>query len=272
MLEVEPAIVDQEGAEPLVLSPGVPPEVEFKDVSFRYSDEREILKGISFTIAPGERLAVVGSSGAGKSTLVKLLFRFYDPTPNATQHSGSVKINGQAIQGLQQKTVRDAIGIVPQDTVLFNDSIQENIRYGRIDASDEEVRQAIKLAHLEGFISSLPMGVDTKVGERGLKLSGGEKQRVAIARTILKGAPIMVFDEATSSLDSRSEQAIMTALKELQRGHTSLTIAHRLSTIADADRIIVMGEGQIIEQGSHQELLEKNGLYTQMYRMNFSEE
>ena len=266
MLEVEPAIVDQEGAEPLVLSPGVPPEVEFKDVSFRYSDEREILKGISFTIAPGERLAVVGSSGAGKSTLVKLLFRFYDPTPNATQHSGSVKINGQAIQGLQQKTVRDAIGIVPQDTVLFNDSIQENIRYGRIDASDEEVRQAIKLAHLEGFISSLPMGVDTKVGERGLKLSGGEKQRVAIARTILKGAPIMVFDEATSSLDSRSEQAIMTALKELQRGHTSLTIAHRLSTIADADRIIVMGEGQIIEQGSHQELMDRNSAYSALWQ------
>ncbi|MFK8019089.1 MAG: ABC transporter ATP-binding protein/permease [Pseudomonadales bacterium] len=265
MLEVKPAIVDQAGAEALKLSNGVPPKIEFDDVSFRYSDEREILNGISFTIAPGERLAVVGSSGAGKSTLVKLLFRFYDPTPGATQQRGSIQIDGQAIEGLQQKSVRDAIGIVPQDTVLFNDTIQENIRYGRIDASDEEVQEAIKLAHLSDFISSLPMGVDTKVGERGLKLSGGEKQRVAIARTILKGAPIMVFDEATSSLDSRSEQAIMTALKELQRGHTSLTIAHRLSTIADADRIIVMGDGQIVEQGSHQQLMDRDGAYSALW-------
>jgi ATP-binding cassette subfamily B protein len=228
-------------------------------VQFSYRPDRTILHDISFDILPGQKVAVVGESGSGKSTLVKLLFRFYDTT------KGSISIDGQDINEVNQHSLRRAIGIVPQDTVLFNDTILENIRYGRPDATDAEVQQAIDLAHLRAFITSLPDGEQTPVGERGLKLSGGEKQRVAIARTILKRPPILVFDEATSSLDSQSEQAILTAIKEISLGHTSLVIAHRLSTIVDADKIVVMGQGQILEQGSHSELLAINGAYKKLW-------
>lgn len=229
-------------------------------MSFSY-DERPILRDVSFKVAAGKKVAVVGDSGAGKSTLIKLLFRFYDVD------QGAIKIDGQDIRHLTQDALRRAIAIVPQDTVLFNDSLVENIRYGRPSASDEEVRNAIKLAHLEQFIDSLAQGWDTKVGERGLKLSGGEKQRVAIARAILKGSPVLVFDEATSSLDSRSEQAILSALREVAKGHTSLVVAHRLSTIVDADQIVVLSQGEIVEQGNHQTLLLANGLYAKLWRI-----
>lgn len=266
LLDEQPTVRDAVDAVELQLPADKPPSVQFSNVSFRYNNDRDILNNLDFTIHPGEKVALVGGSGAGKSTLVKLLFRFYDPSLDGQSEAGQVLINGQNIAQCTQKSVRDAIGIVPQDTVLFNDTILENIRYGRIDASDQEVRDAIKMAHLQDFIASLPDGVDTTVGERGLKLSGGEKQRVAIARTILKGAPILVFDEATSSLDSRSERAIMSALKEFQQGHTSLTIAHRLSTVVDSDRIIVMGEGGIVEQGSHDFLLQSDGAYAALWR------
>lgn len=257
LLRQAPKINDAEQAEELVVTSGA---ISFDQVSFHYREDRPILQDLSFTLEPGQKVAVVGESGAGKSTLVKLLFRFYDV------NAGSIKIDGQDISKVTQQSLRKAIGIVPQDTVLFNDSILENIRYGRPDASDEDVQQAIDLAHLRGFIDALPDGHQTKVGERGLKLSGGEKQRVAIARTILKRPPILVFDEATSSLDSQSEQAILQALKEIAKGHTSLVIAHRLSTIVDADKIVVMAKGQIIEQGSHQQLLDRQGAYSQLWK------
>lgn len=234
-------------------------QIEFKQVGFNYHSDRPILQNVSFVVKAGQKVAVVGESGAGKSTLVKLLFRFYDV------NSGSICIDGQNIRDVNQHSLRQAIGIVPQDTVLFNDTIFENIRYGRPNASDAQVQQAINLAHLQGFIESLPDGSNTQVGERGLKLSGGEKQRVAIARTILKRPPIMVFDEATSSLDSQSEQSILNALREIADGHTSLVIAHRLSTIIDADNIVVMHKGQIVEQGTHAELLIHNGNYAQLW-------
>lgn len=234
-------------------------QIEFKQVGFNYHSDRPILQNVSFVVKAGQKVAVVGESGAGKSTLVKLLFRFYDV------NSGSICIDGQNIRDVNQHSLRQAIGIVPQDTVLFNDTIFENIRYGRPNASDAQVQQAINLAHLQGFIESLPDGSNTQVGERGLKLSGGEKQRVAIARTILKRPPIMVFDEATSSLDSQSEQSILNALREIADGHTSLVIAHRLSTIIDADNIVVMHKGQIVEQGTHAELLIHNGNYSQLW-------
>ncbi|MCP4236955.1 MAG: ATP-binding cassette domain-containing protein, partial [Aestuariibacter sp.] len=214
----------------------------------------------NFTIEPGTKVAIVGESGAGKSTLVKLLFRFYDPV------SGAVRIDDQDISTVTQHSLRQHIGIVPQDTVLFNDTIGENIRYGRPDATEQEIQQAIRLAHLEQFIASLPDGINTQVGERGLKLSGGEKQRVAIARAILKRPAIMVFDEATSSLDSQSEQAILSALREVAEGHTSMVIAHRLSTIIDADKILVMQQGQIVEQGTHSELLSQQGVYAGLWQ------
>jgi ABC-type transport system involved in Fe-S cluster assembly fused permease/ATPase subunit len=245
-----------EDAPDLVVTHGA---ITFNQVQFHYLADRPILKNINFTIKPGQKIAIVGESGAGKSTLVKLLFRFYDPS------KGSITIDGQDIKKVNQQSLRRAIGIVPQDTVLFNDSIFENIRYGRPDATDTEVQQAIDLAHLRTFITSLPDGDGTQVGERGLKLSGGEKQRVAIARTILKRPPILLFDEATSSLDSQSEQAILRALEEIAQGHTSLVIAHRLSTIVDADTIVVMGDGEIIEQGTHHGLLAQGGAYQRLW-------
>jgi len=234
--------------------------ISFQNVEFYYQQQRPILKNVSFEIQAGEKVAIVGESGAGKSTLVKLLFRFYDIT------GGKVLIDNQDISRVSQESLRQSIAIVPQETVLFNDSIYENIRYAKPDASEEEVHQAIELAHLQHFIASLPQGAQTKVGERGLKLSGGEKQRVAIARCILKGAPILLFDEATSSLDSHSEQAILNALSEIAQDHTSLVIAHRLSTIVDADKILVMSQGQIVEQGNHQQLLAQQGLYSRMWQ------
>lgn len=256
LLRQTPKVEDSTDAGELIVTKG---EIEFKGVSFHYRSDRPIIKNISFRIAPGQKVAVVGASGAGKSTLVKLLFRFYDVS------DGQILIDGQDIRTISQASLRANIGIVPQDTVLFNDSILENIRYGRPDAADQEVQQAIDLAHLREFIQQLPEGENTKVGERGLKLSGGEKQRVAIARTILKRPPIMAFDEATSSLDSQSEQAILSALKDIAKGHTSLAIAHRLSTIVDADKIVVLDKGEVAEQGNHQSLLAADGLYKQLW-------
>ncbi len=257
LLDTKPAIVDAPDATTLeVGSAGI----TFDNVSFGYRPDREILKNVSFTIEPGKKVAVVGASGAGKSTLVKLLFRFYDPT------AGAVRVNGQDIRNHTQRSLRQSVGIVPQDTVLFNDSIIENIRYGRPDASDEDVAQAIRLAMLEDLIDRLPEGGDTLVGERGLKLSGGEKQRVSIARTILKDSPILVFDEATSSLDTKSEQAILASLRDIARDHTSLVIAHRLSTVVDADNIVVLDHGEIVEQGSHHELLSRGGHYAALWQ------
>ncbi|MCG9721317.1 ABC transporter ATP-binding protein/permease [Shewanella sp. Isolate7] len=232
--------------------------LRFEGVSFRYGD-RPILSDVSFEIPAGHKVAIVGDSGAGKSTIVKLLFRFYEA------QQGVITIDGHDTKALTQHALRSAIAIVPQDTVLFNDSLLENIRYGLPGASDEQVKEAIELAHLSHFVSQLSEGWYTKVGERGLKLSGGEKQRVAIARAILKGSPLLVFDEATSSLDSHSEQAILNALKEMAKGHTSLVIAHRLSTVVDADQILVLSQGKIVERGDHQSLLAANGLYKKLW-------
>lgn len=238
--------------------------IVFDNITFAYNAKRPIIKGISFRVNAGEKVAVVGQSGSGKSTLVKLLFRFYDVD------SGSISINQQDISKVSQQSLRSHIGIVPQDTVLFNDSLFNNVQYGCPTASKEEVLKAIDLAHLADFIASLPEGLDTVVGERGLKLSGGEKQRVAIARTILKNPQILVFDEATSSLDSQSEQAILTAINEVTKSRTSLVIAHRLSTIIDSDNIIVMSHGDIVEQGNHQQLLALQGQYSKMWQLQQS--
>ena len=256
LLNIKTSVTDPQA--PTVFEPATW-GIEFKDISFSYRPDRKILDKVSFSIASGQKVAVVGASGAGKSTLVKLLFRFYDVD------EGNITIGGTDISHVTKNSLRQAIGIVPQDTVLFNDSVFENVRYGCPEASDAEVSNAIHLAHLDNFISQLPDGHQTRVGERGLKLSGGEKQRVAIARTILKRSPVLVFDEATSSLDSKSEQAILTALREVAEGHTSLVIAHRLSTIIDADKIVVLDHGRIVEEGSHEALLEQRGYYADLW-------
>lgn len=239
--------------------------VEFSAVDFHYEANRSILQNLSFTVPAGETLAVVGHSGAGKSTLARLLYRFYDVT------GGAIRINGMDIRRLSQNSLRSAIGIVPQDTVLFNDSILYNIRYGRPSASIEEVHAAARAARLHDFICSLPQGYDTPVGERGLKLSGGEKQRVAIARALLKNPPILIFDEATSALDSATERAIQGELELAAEGRTALIIAHRLSTVMNADRILVMGNGGILEQGTHPQLLASGGEYSRMWHLQLSE-
>lgn len=236
-------------------------ELRFEQVDFSYDPQRSILHDVSFTIEPGKKLAIVGSSGAGKSTLSRLLFRFYDV------NNGCIKIDGQDIRDVTQDSLRKSIGIVPQDTVLFNDTIYYNILYAHPETSEAEVHRAAKMAHIHDFIESLPEGYDTIVGERGLKLSGGEKQRVAIARTILKNPRILIFDEATSALDSKSEKAILAALQEISQDHTTLVIAHRLSTIIDADEILVLDNGRIAESGNHSELLEKQGLYANMWSL-----
>lgn len=261
LLEQQPKVQDAVDARPLVVSDGV---IEFNHVHFRYHAERAIVEDINFSLQAGQKVAVVGPSGSGKSTLVKLLFRFYDV------QQGAITIDGQSIDGVTQASLREAIGIVPQDTVLFNDSILENIRYGCPQASDKQVQEAIKMAHLDEFIANLPQGHHTKVGERGLKLSGGEKQRVAIARTILKRPRILVFDEATSSLDSHSERAVLNAFAQIQQGCTTLVIAHRLSTIVDADKIVVLKNGQIVEQGSHLQLLAQNSEYANLWQVQAS--
>jgi ATP-binding cassette subfamily B protein len=256
LLEVKATVCDVPQAPSLDVHSG---DIVFRDVVFSYRRNRDILKGVSFHIGSGQKVAVVGASGAGKSTLVKLLFRFYD------LNSGSITIDGMDISKVSKDSLRRAIGIVPQDTVLFNDTLFENVRYGLPEASDLDVENAIRLAHLDNFISQLPEGHQTTVGERGLKLSGGEKQRVAIARTILKRSPILVFDEATSSLDSKSELAILNALREVAKGHTSLVIAHRLSTIIDADNIVVLDQGVVVEQGTHEALLARRGHYAELW-------
>lgn len=256
LLDVEEEVTDSPAAVPLEVAAG---KVEFRDVQFAYEPNRQILKGISFEVPAGKTVAIVGPSGAGKSTISRLLFRFYDV------QSGSILIDGQDVREVTQESLRAAIGMVPQDTVLFNDTIAYNIRYGRIGASEEEVSRAAELAQIGGFIEALPEGYDTMVGERGLKLSGGEKQRVAIARTILKAPPILILDEATSALDSHTEQEIQSALDLVSRDRTTIVIAHRLSTVITADEIIVLKAGRIEERGTHAALLRKGGLYASMW-------
>lgn len=256
LLDVHSSISDDPGSPDLKVEKGV---VEFDRVSFSYRADRQILKEISFTVRPGKTLAIVGPSGAGKSTLSRLLFRFYDVS------EGAVRIDGQDIRHVTQESLRAHIGIVPQDTVLFNDTIGYNIRYGHPDADDETLRRAVELASLDEFIEMLPHGYETPVGERGLKISGGEKQRVAIARVILKKAQILLFDEATSSLDSHTEKEIQAALKKVSVNHTTLVIAHRLSTVVDADEIIVLKDGRIVERGIHRDLLKLKGEYASMW-------
>jgi ATP-binding cassette subfamily B protein len=258
LLEREPEIRDHPGVPDLRLGRG---EIRFEHVDFHYDASRPILHSVDFVVKPGQKVAVVGASGAGKSTLARLLYRFYDVT------DGRISIDGQDIREVSQESLRAVIGVVPQDTVLFNESIYYNLAYGRPEADRKEIEQAAKLAHIKQFIESLPKGYDTLVGERGLKLSGGEKQRIAIARAILKQPRILVFDEATSSLDTGTEQAIQETLREVSLNHTTLVIAHRLSTVVDADRILVMDAGRIVEQGRHDELLARPGPYRQMWEL-----
>jgi ABC-type transport system involved in Fe-S cluster assembly fused permease/ATPase subunit len=249
-------IKDAAGAKPLAVTAG---SVRFEDVRFAYEPDRPILKGLSFEVPAGKTVAIVGPSGAGKSTISRLLFRLYDVS------GGRILIDGQDVRNVTQASLRASIGMVPQDTVLFNDTIRYNIRYGRWDADDAEVEEAAKLAQIDAFIRMSPKGYETQVGERGLKLSGGEKQRVAIARTVLKAPPILVLDEATSALDSHTEHEIQAALERVSRNRTSLVIAHRLSTIVGADEIIVLDQGRIVERGTHPGLLVQGGLYASMW-------
>jgi ATP-binding cassette subfamily B protein len=256
LLALRPEIVDRPGAPDLALSGA---RVRFDRVGFGYDPRRVVIEDLSFVIPAGHTLAVVGSSGAGKSTLVRLLFRFYDVD------EGTITIDGQDLREVTQHSLRAAIGLVPQDTVLFNDTIGANIAYGRPDADQAAIEAAARAAQIHDFVAGLPDGYDTLVGERGLKLSGGEKQRVAIARMVLKDPPILIFDEATSALDSRTERMIQAALRQLSAGRTTLIIAHRLSTVVDADQILVLEHGKVVEHGHHQQLLAHHGTYAQMW-------
>ena len=258
LLNKKPQVTQRPHAQHLCVSKG---NIAFNNVSFSYDANRPILSNISFKVKAGSKVAVVGASGAGKSSLARLLYRFYDIS------AGSITIDNQAIDSVTLDSLRKAIAIVPQDTVLFNTSIRENIAYGRPTASDSEIDKAIEMAHLKDFISTLAQGDKTLVGERGLKVSGGEKQRIAIARAILKQSPILIFDEATSALDSHAEQAILKAMRDVTQNHTSIVIAHRLSTIVDADNILVFKKGELVEQGTHSALLLQNGQYTQMWQL-----
>jgi ATP-binding cassette subfamily B protein len=256
LLGQSPEVKDRPGAKPLDIREG---KIRFENVSFSYDPARPILNAVDFEVPAGRMVAIVGPSGAGKSTISRLLFRFYETT------SGRVLIDGQDVRDVTQESLRATLGMVPQDTVLFNDTIAYNIRYGRPEATEEEVREAARMAQIDEFIKLLPDGYKAMVGERGLKLSGGEKQRVAIARTILKGPPILMLDEATSALDSFTEKQIQAALDRVSQDRTTLVIAHRLSTIIHADQIIVLEAGEIVERGTHAQLLEKNGLYAGMW-------
>jgi ATP-binding cassette subfamily B protein len=256
LLHSDAEVRDAANAAPLQISKG---EIVFDKVSFGYDPRRPILKDVSFTVRAGNTVAIVGPSGAGKSTISRILFRFYDVL------DGVVRIDGQDIREVTQASLRAAIGIVPQDTVLFNDTVGYNIRYGRPEASDAEMMEAARLAQIDAFVRSLPDGYETMVGERGLKLSGGEKQRVAIARTILKGPKILLFDEATSALDTKTERGIQKSLREVSRDRTTLVIAHRLSTVVEADEILVLEAGRVVERGRHEALLGRGGIYAQMW-------
>ena len=267
LLTVPAEVADRPGAGALAahLTDGPAGEVRFEDVHFGYRPDHEILKGVSFSVPAGAKLAIVGPTGAGKSTISRLLFRFYDVT------EGCIRIDGQDIRDVTQASLRAAIGVVPQDTVLFNDTIRYNIAYGRPDATQAEIERAARLAQVHDFVLRLPDGYDTRVGERGLKLSGGEKQRVAIARTILKDPRILILDEATSALDTRTEQEIQSALRAVARDRTTLVIAHRLSTVVDADEIIVLQDGRVAERGRHARLLAQGGLYARMWALQVLE-
>ncbi|MEP3275215.1 MAG: ABC transporter ATP-binding protein/permease [Stappiaceae bacterium] len=256
ILDVPAEIQDKTDAARLQVDGG---SIEFRNVAFNYDPDRAILKGVSFTVPAGQSIAIVGPSGAGKSTISRLLFRFYDVT------SGQILIDGQDLREVTQQSLRQSIGMVPQDTVLFNDTVRYNVRYGRVTASDQDVEEAAKMAQIGDFIASLPRGFETEVGERGLKLSGGEKQRVAIARTILKAPPILILDEATSALDTHTEREIQAALDQVSKDRTTVVIAHRLSTVVNADQILVLEAGEVVERGTHQKLLEKEGLYASMW-------
>jgi ATP-binding cassette subfamily B protein len=263
LLEQPRDVEDKPGAGQLQVPKG---EITLRDVRFAYDPERPILKGVTLRAKPGQSVALVGPSGSGKSTIGRLLFRFYDV------NSGAIEIDGQDLRDVTQDSLHGAIGVVPQDTVLFNDTIRYNIAYGREGASEDEIIAAAKSAQIHDFITALPQGYDTPVGERGLKLSGGEKQRVGIARTLLKNPPILLLDEATSALDTETEASIQDALQRAGEGRTVITIAHRLSTIADADQIIVLQDGEIVEQGRHADLLERGGRYAHLWHRQQSDE
>ena len=262
ILDTQPTVTVRTNAAPLPVGDG---PIQFEDVHFFYKPDRPILKGVSFTVNPGEKVALVGPSGGGKSTVGRLLFRFYDV------HSGSISINGVDIRDVNLDSLRSRLGVVPQETTLFNDTLQQNIQYGLLGATAQDIETATRMAHLDSLIGILPEGMDTVVGERGLKLSGGEKQRVAIARTMLKKPTFLLFDEATSSLDSATEASIMHAINEVSEGHTTLMIAHRLSTVIDADRILVLADGEVCESGSHEELLTHGGHYEQLWKLQHRE-